>query len=641
MPAVSQAQDPAALVRLIERDFAAPTEGDIHAFLGAAARAGLVATKTERIAAKDVFRTYLAKHENDVAAAATGAPGVGFGPAGGTDLECNDTSGFADTLTVSAGGNCVVNGTVGSTGDSRDVFRLVLTGGTPDHSVVISTVPAGSSVSPPSILNLADVGQRVILDGSLLGTTRSIGGIGLPDGTYFVTVAGSGAYTLSITSTGTTIPTLTTGATGGFTMAPEVHTYRLQVGVPAATVHVDVTNQTSTDVGDYSFVLGRGKGGRVLFMDDVLVPPAGTPQNDPVIDAELPAGTYYLYLREFSSLTTNADYVIHYASTPMAAVPNAIGRGSYTMVHGGSSFLYSLRLSTVDHFNIVVSRSAVGGDSVMEILDAEQGQVLMGDDSASGLSLSTLFSYADNTLPAGQYWVLVRNFSTTASANFGNPWSISGTAGLPVASAVLGNRRTEPLAIGHGAHFAFTHTACTETPLSAAHAPSNLSLVGADGLLRGYFRDLPTAGSTTLVGTSLGRDEVVFGNLMNRNYAASTSASVSLSGQLGIDLTPVSTSGAYRLVGEDDIGNTHYLFLSVGPGPGFDPGAPFQGRLCLDLLTLTPLLFHTFTSDCRVDYTTTYFGGIDLRPFIEPATTPGLRFQAIVLPSISFTDIAQ
>lgn len=639
----ARCQDPTALLRLIGDRLAAASESDIHTFLAEAARAGLVSGRTERLLAKDVFRCYLAKNADRIAAGAL-APasadsGGRVGPQNGSDIECNDTAAFADTLTVAAGSNCVVNGSVSAT-DVRDVYRLVLTGGTPDHSVVIATVPAGSSVSPPSTLNLADAGQRFVLNGSLVGTTRSIGGIGLPDGTYYVTVAGSGSYALSVTSTGTTIPALTDGTIGGFTAAPQVHTYRVVVGAPGETVHIAVTNQTPTDVGDYFFNLGRAKGGRVLFMDDVLIPPATVVQSDPLADAELPAGTYYLFLQEFSSLTANANYRIAYGTTPIAAVPSVIGANSYTMLHGGNFFLYSLALASADHFNIVVSRAATGGDSVLEVLDAEMGQVLMGDDAAGGLSGSTLFSYVDNTLPAGQYWVLMRNFSNTTATNFGNPWSVVGTSGLPVVWNPLANRRTEPLTIGLGAHYAFKHTACTDAPLTASHTPTNLTLVGADGLLRGYLRNLPTAGTTALVGTPLRADETVYGNLMQTNYGSTTTASVYLAGNLGIDLSPVTPVGAYQLRGEDKIGSTHYMFLAVGHGPGFVPGAPFSGRLCLDLLTLTPLLFHDFTSSCRVDYTATYFGGLDLRPFLEPAITPGLSFQAVSLPSLTFTNIA-
>lgn len=646
LASVATAQDPVALVRLIESRFAAPNDGDIHTFLAEAARAGLLDSRNDRLVAKDVFRSYLVKNSDKIAAAeaalAKASQSGSAGPLNGTDVECNDIAGFADTLTVTAGGNCVVNGTLGSP-DVRDVYRVVLTGGTPDHSVVISTVPAGTSTSPPTTLNLADAGQRFILNGSIVGTTRSIAGIGLPDGTYYVTVASTGMYTLSISSTGTTIPTLTNGATGGFTLAPEIHTYKVLVGAPAESVYIEVTNQTTTDVGDYFFNLGRAKGGRVLFMDDVLVPPATAAQADPRIDAELPAGTYYLFLQEFSSRTVNANYSVSLATTPIASVPSAIGANSYTMLHGGNWFLYDLSLSATDHFTLRGDRAtpASGGDSILEVMDREMGQVLFFDDSASTLSSATLYSYGDNTLPAGQYWVLARNFSTTASTNFGGAWTLNGTAGLPVTLNTLGNRRTEPLAIALGTHYAFTHTACTDTPLTATHTPTNLSLVGSDGLLRGYFRNLATAGTSSVVGTNLQTNETIYGNISSTNYAATTTASVYLAGNLGIDLTPVSTTGAYQLKGEDKVGNTHYLFLSVGNGPGFSPGAPFSGVLCLDLLTLTPLLFHTFATDCRVNYTTTYFGSLNLRPYIEPAIAPGLRFQAVSLPSLTFTNIAQ
>lgn len=638
----STAQDPAALLRLIEGRFATASDADTLAFVQEATRLGIVRNRVEAAQAKEVFRAYVAKESERIdrrLADANKASGGFVGPANGNDVECNDVAGFADTLTVTTGQTCVVNGQVGATGagDTRDVYRLQLVGG-PEHELVISTVPAGTSTAPPATLNLADSGQRFILNGSLVGTTRSINKIKLPDGTYYVTVSSTGTYTLSIASTATTIPTLTNGTTGSFTLAPEVHTYRLVVGGVAEAVNLTVTNQSATDVGDYFFNLGRAKGGRVLFMDDVLVPPATVLQNDPLIDAELPAGTYYLFLQEFTNLTANANYTIRYSSTPITSVPNAIGTNSYTMLHGGNFFLYNLNLATTDHFRLVTSRTVTTGDSILEVLDSEMGQVQFFDDSATGLTTATLHSYGDSTLPAAQYWVLARNFSTTANTNFTTPWTMTGTAGLPVVINALDNVRVGPLSIALGDHYAFTHRACTDTPLTAVHTPGNLALIGSDGLLRGYFRNLSTAGSTTTVGTSLRENELIHGVIASTNYAATTTASVYLAGKLGIDLSPVSGTGVYSLKSEDKIGNLQVLFLSFGSGPAL-PIPPVSGKLCLDLATLTNVATTAFTTSCRFTWPLP-----DLRPFIPPQSVPGIRFQAVSVDgafNLTFTNIAQ
>ena len=138
-------------------------------------------------------------------------------------------------------------------------------------------------------------------------------------------------------------------------------------------------------------------------------------------------------------------------------------------------------------------------------------------------------------------------------------------------------RRAEPFAIALGSHAAFTFTACTAHPLTVTHT-NNLHLVGADGKLRASYQQLVSPGSTILAGTSLAANEVVY--LLNRTTGgtATTTATLYPAGQLGIDLTPVSAVGAYQLKGEDKIGNTQYLLVSVGAAASpFTPGLPFSG----------------------------------------------------------------
>ncbi len=109
-------------------------------------------------------------------------------------------------------------------------------------------------------------------------------------------------------------------------------------------------------------------------------------------------------------------------------------------------------------------------------------------------------------------------------------------------------------------------------------------------------------------------------------------------------MTPASATGVYQLEGEDKIGNTQYLLVSVGAAATpFTPGLPFRGSLCLDLPTLTPLFFHSFTTTttCRVNFALAPYLFPDLRPFIEPAAVPGIRFQSVTLPTLTFTNIAQ
>jgi len=613
-----------ALAALLTAEPTAPATA--RDFVELALARGVLRVPGEVGVAKEVFDRYV--HKDAGARDARARPAMagngnncGCGPQDAADRECNDTVGLAEDMSLAPGQVCMADGTVGAPGsdDARDVYRLRVVA---TQRVAITTTPRASGALP-SALHLADAQGRLIANSAGSATDRRIA-ITLPEGVYYVTVAGSGSYHLTVAGTAADIPLLVDGATGSLAPPTEVATHRLQVGGPAARVRIEVNDQGSGGA-DYLFSVGRARGGIVAFVDDVVLPPATRPQNDPVLEIELPAGTYYLFVSEF--LGNAASYRVRLTTTPLPSIASACGTAGYTIRHGGDMVLFALDLGATGHASLQTTPGTVPGvdpDSYVEVFDAEMGLLLFNDDDRG----AGLYSYLDFTLPPGRYYVLCRTYATTDYTELGD-YTLTGRCGLPVTISTVDNIRIGPTTIAAHGHFAFRYTACTPNPLVVEHS-DNVTLVGADGLLRSAYQQMAAPGGRGEAGTTVYAGETVYGVQRTTDNAATTAATLFPHGKLGIDLAPVSATGAYSLMSDDKVDRMQFLFWSFGAAPVAlaSPFATIQGNICLDLR----MGVHGFgapspMSGCRHRWTTP-----DLRVFVGL----GIRFQGVSLDG-SFT----
>jgi hypothetical protein len=573
VPAV--AQSPQAVQSLLKTQYALAGEEQLQEFVSEARRLGYVTDRAGILAAKELFLAHVQKNAESIAAQrqvremlAASLVGGGTQPTPNaiTETEFNDLAAWADTFVNADTGT----GTLG-TGDSRDVYRWIVT---QDANVDVTLT---TSITSIPALTLVDADGRFVLAGSLVGTQRTIR-MGLPAGTYYVAVGTSTTaqtYTLTTTTTATTFPILASGVpvNGGFTLNPEVHTYRLVVGADSD-VNVNMTNQ-GAGTADFFFNFARSKGGRIHFQDDTIVPPATTASPDPILNAQLPAGVYYVFAQEFFSSTT-ALYTITATVTPAALRTFPCGgTANDTFVDGSNRFLYRLTLTandriTASNANGVPAPSAQ--DSYFELFDANMGLVVHNDDSTGRSFLSLL----DVSLPAGTYYFGTRTFSQTDATELGQ-YVLTGVCSQAPTFVTLEAMRSLPLGLAVDSHIAFTYAPRTDSPLRV-QSTLQVSLLSSTGTLRAYYQ-LAGPGALTEVSTLATASETLYGVLRTASNTASAAATAIVQGGLTID--PRGTT----LLSLDKAGRTHALFAGLGaiatPFPSFIPG--ITGNILLDI----------------------------------------------------------
>jgi hypothetical protein len=638
LAALAPAQDQQALINLMEQSFTTAGPNRVYDFLAIARMQGLIRNVDEAAVAKELYAAFsdpagiAAGHARTIVRSAEG----GVGPAGGVDLESNDTVGFAETLDLSTG-TCTVAGSTG-TGDLRDVYTFTLAGETE------VTISATGTATPSTVNLFDDVGRLVVVGLSPATGRREIRKICLPAGTYFVNVVGV-SYTMTVTATAATCPVLVAGANAD-TVNPagavgeqfDVRSWKVIVPAGHADVQLSVAS-TATAPTDHNLIfnLGRANAGRVHFCDNVLPAPAHA--NDPEMKAGLPAGTYYVYIQNsVTAVTTAIPYTLTMSQTSIT--PRALcGSTNYTFSNSGHRDLFSFTTSGNERISVqtlVGTAPPTAGDSYLELFDANMGLILHNDDGCPAGTGCGFFSYFDCTLPAGTYYMTFRGFSAAGAAGEFGDYAVTGTCAQAATLVPLDAVRTGPTTIAAGTHTAWIYRACTDSPVQVAHT-NNCHIIGTDGLLRASYQQLVAPGSTVLSGTSVRANEALILNQRTTSGSASTTNNIYLSGKLGIELSPVSAVGVYSLRSQDKVGRLQALFLSVGTGPQV-PIAPFGGLLCLDLGTV---VFVGFNPGTTANFT---WPLPDLRPFIPPASVPGVRFQALSLDTSfngHFTNIAQ
>jgi hypothetical protein len=647
VPAV--AQDQKALLQLIQSSFANSGPSQVYQFLAQARTLGLVRNTDEAAYAKDLYQAV----KDPASEAAGGAVqilrtathgGGGIVPLGSLDTESSDTIGFANDLNLS-GGSCTVTGATGGT-DTRDIYRFRLAG--PGEWLVSATMTGTTSVC-----NLFDDAGRLIVVGLLTTAApvvRGVSKICLPAGTYYINATGT-AYTLTVTAAPAVCPLLVAGPNAA-TVNPaglgtdvfDVSSWKFVVAAPFEDVTLAVAS-TATAPTDHNlfYNLGRANAGRVHFCDNVLPAPAHA--NDPVMKAGLPAGTYYLYVQNsVVGVTTPIPYTV--AVTQTAITPISLcGSNNYTFTASGNRDLFVFRNTglarvTIDTNNGTVPPTAM--DSYIELFDANMGLLIFNDDGcAAGTGCTPTFrSYIDATLPAGTYYFTFRGFAAAGTAGEFGDYAITGACGLPPVTNPVDAVRTGPFTLAAGTSTTHIYRACCESPIVVNHN-NNVTVVAADGTLKASYQQLVAPGSTTQAGTTVRTGEVIYVIQRTTGGAVTTAANVYVAGKLGIELAPVSITGIYSLRSEDKAGQIEFMFMTVGSMAGV-PVPGLTGVLCLDVIS-SPVFFlgtNIFTNAApRFTWPLP-----DLRPFIPPASIPGVRFQALSLDAAltgGFTNIAQ
>jgi hypothetical protein len=364
----------------------------------AATRDGLIQTPTDQTGFKAAFAAALGKQGGRPRRGAVNADCGGAGGAAplavGPELECNDTIGLADAISP----NGTTTGTLSSLSD-RDVYRMTLT----TDSAVAVTV-RGATASPP-LLNLSDQDGRHIANGHLALPFRSIRTM-LPAGTYLVSVGYQSSpqgYTLTTTATAATIATLVPGGppqNDAITVAGELRTWKLTL---AADSQIQVAAAAGSVGLDLHLTLGRGRGGRVFFVDD----PGGTGVLDPRLTAGLPAGTFYAFFGELAGRTGPFTVTATATAAPLPLV-SCGGPVPGNIADKGTRELYRLVVPAPDQLTLGVAPtgSPALNDAILELYDADLGELCEDDDNGTSFQ-----PRLDLPLPAGLYYLVVRGYN--------------------------------------------------------------------------------------------------------------------------------------------------------------------------------------------------------------------------------------
>ena len=544
-------------------------------FLAQAAAAGLIRTPADRLAAKRAFADATLRGHgkntkgrrgnafNTQPTACVGMP-AGSGPqAAVNETEWNDSIGWADDLA----GQTQANGAM-SANDDRDFFRFVVAG---DSVLTIAVTGSAPAVDDPD-LELFDVnGFRVDYNDDAVGYYPGISLV-VPGGVYYAAVgcpyaSTFGNYTLSLSMTPTTIPTIVSGTpTNGTINGIANPTYRLIVGSDSR-ITSTVTGSANADL----FMDIRTATGQTFhFTDDSSV------SYDPGFNSNLPAGIYYVTFGEWSNATGSFSFTFNVTSAAAPAL--ACGTPVTGNINGDEDFdLYRLVVPSAQRVALATAANGTVpmADTVLHLFDAQLHEFAYNDENGNVSS----FSLLETPLPAGVYWVANRGYY----GDYGG-YSLSATCNPgPSVTPVAWGMTTTSL-VTPGLSSAYSFQVGTQNPVefktatgSSSVLDTQIAVLNSAGICQGWDDD------------SFGVfDSASGGNLTEGTYWLLVRDWYNATGSFDLHVHPplaFEDAVTNRTLGSrDKAGNANYVFVGINVLPtGILLPPPITGKLLIDL----------------------------------------------------------
>lgn len=486
--------------------------------------------------------------------ATTRGSGV-VGPLAVTEVERNDTLGYADVLA----GQPDYDGDIAVAGDIDWVRYDVNTSGV----VTFDVSPLGASPIADATLTLVDAqGQFVAFNDDRPATLYPLLVLPLQAGTYYAGIEGfggttTGGYKLTVTNAPTSFPPATlNGSTSGNVPSNGETSYLLLLNQPSA-VRLGITANGGMDM---YCALQRPSGAVHRFVDDGVT---GSP--DPSLDVHLPSGVYMLTFGDFNGVGGAFTFNTTVTAAPVPALAcGATVNGTVAGTEGQN--LYSMVLVADSNVNLSVAFSGTPlmTDSILYVYDRDLNTITYNDDNNNVLS-----SLVTLSLPSGQYYVGVESFGNTSAGAY----SLTNTCVAFASTTGRFGRNSGTLA---GAdHLAFAVDLGTPTPVEM--------LCVIPPVL------FPMTSILDESGACLGFSD--FGEFQRIGHRASGSRGFftvrdffNQAGTFDVDIeSSMFFQGATKgtLTMQDKAGQVHFPFAAVGTFAGFPVPAPFTGNLVI------------------------------------------------------------
>ena len=295
-----------------------------------------------------------------------------------------------------------INGTVSGTFDPA--WRLIV----PGDSLVKVTVSGGTLDMVLSVRT--QTGARyALIDDTSAGTDPGFVGH-LPSGIYalsFAELYGTpGTFNFRVDITSSALPAAPCAATANGNLLGEESwdLYKLVLGAPAR-IHLQLSGGASSPVNDTVLYVYDAKLNLALWNDEDINSSLS------LLDASLPAGTYYLvvtpYYGDFGAYGLTAT-----CNLAVTASNATFGRTASSILTSGDTATFKVQIGTPNPLEAyVVDTSTNGFDGTLSVLDAKGLAVLFNEDARGSLD-----PFDGAMLAPGEHWVCVREWGNATGS---------------------------------------------------------------------------------------------------------------------------------------------------------------------------------------------------------------------------------
>jgi hypothetical protein len=537
----------------VRSQFAGEAKVTLRAVLNEARVKGLIRSPRDRHALKRSFRA-ISRSQGGSRQLLELQPRVlpiAFGPLATTEREYNDTPGYADHMGTLTPAGLSAQGTIAS-GDSDCYSFDVPVEGTATFNVT-------TSASSLSYYLFSERGEYLEWGES------NIPSFGLPAGRYYIgfDASGPGSYTLNVGLTIQPLPVITPVGSNSYSIGTDPKTFKVIVPSDGRfSLQLSSSGGADTELFLYN--------SKMRYMFDVWDDSRSVSGVDAGLDAQLPAGTYFVTVRSDAPTTTQFTSAFTAGALPTLACASSFNG----TINGEESFdLYRVVTSSSQSSTIsITQRGNSIQDSYLVIFDRQMGFLVESDEETPASSMSGL----SVTLPSGIFYA-----ASTGYYDFGD-YSMNRSCATAATTPALpgrnsGNVAMQATAISH------TLTLRNDVPCEVEVTENTLfdAMVGIvdakTGLSMGQNDTAWHYGSCNVAGPLAAGDYW----FLVKDWDGGT-------GTYDLDiLTPLYRGAGNQLRGLDKQNNVIVFLAALGSFPGVNPVPGLTtGNLLVDPLSM-------------------------------------------------------